>query len=239
MLRSIWIIFIASVITFICSILAIIGGIFNPFSKFNDGLIRFWARSILKVAGIKIVVEGREKIDLNRSYIYVSNHQGTFDILATVAVIPGTVRFVAKKELFRIPLFAQGMRSVGMVEIDRGHSKKARDTINKTADIVKNKVSVIIFAEGTRSEDGKIRPFKKGAFILAMNGKTPIMPMVISGSRHIMKKKNIRLRKGLVKLNFLEPVTPDDPVFEDRNALMEKVRGQIIENYEPDFGIKH
>lgn len=207
----------------------------SPYSKSTNNFIRFWGKSILFISGIKIEVVGREKILEEIPSVYMGNHQSLFDILGTVVVIPGTARFIAKKELFRIPLFAQGMKFVGMIKIDRGNSAQARQTINNAVKVIKNGVSVIIFPEGTRSRDGSIKHFKKGGFILATTGKIPIVPMVISGSHRIMKKRSLHLRKGKFKIEFLDPIQTEDKGFEDRNKLVNEVRQKIIEHYDPNY----
>ena len=127
------------------------------------------------------------------------------------------------------------MKIVGMIKIDRGNSAKARATINEAVDIMKKGVSVIVFPEGTRSREGNIRPFKKGGVILAINGKFPIIPVAISGSFHIMKKNNLLLRKGKIKVHFVESINTDNYQIADRNILNDKVRDLIVENFDPEF----
>ncbi|NOX89975.1 MAG: 1-acyl-sn-glycerol-3-phosphate acyltransferase [Calditrichaeota bacterium] len=231
MLRTIWAYIFAGFQTIVCSLASIAVGIFNPFSETVNRVIRFWAKSILKVAGVKVKVYGKEKLNPDQPYIFIANHQGTFDILAGVVSIPGTMRFIAKKELFRVPIFAQGMRAVGMIPIDRGNSKEARKTINEAVETLQKGVSVLIFPEGTRSETGEIKPFKKGGFILALKSGLPIVPMVFSGSLQIMKKKSKRLNRGTIHVYFLDPVDTTKYSFETRNELIANVREQIINHY--------
>ncbi|MEJ2545447.1 MAG: lysophospholipid acyltransferase family protein, partial [Calditrichaceae bacterium] len=146
-------------------------GLFSTYSDPINNFIRFWAKTILKISGIKVEIVGLENVNPEIPVVYMANHGSLFDILASFYAIPGAARFIAKKELFRIPFFAQGMQIVGMIKIDRGNSAKARATINEAIDVMKKGVSVIIFPEGTRSREGNIRPFKKGGVILAINGK--------------------------------------------------------------------
>lgn len=235
MLRSLLIIFIGAIFTILCSIVAIVIGIFGPYSKAANGLVRFWAKSLLSLSGIKLEIIGQDKIFEQPPSVYIANHQSLFDILAAIISIPGTARFIAKKELFRIPVFAQGLKLIGTIKIDRGNSAKARETINESIKIIKRGVSVIIFPEGTRSKDGKIKPFKKGGFVLATQGKIPIVPMVISGSLYIMAKQNLRVRKGKIKVEFLDPIATDNMSYEDRNMLMENVRQKIITHYDEKY----
>jgi 1-acyl-sn-glycerol-3-phosphate acyltransferase len=232
MFRSAWIILASSVVTFIYSILAIISGLISPYSERTNAVVRGWAGLVLKIAGIKLDVHGLEHLKPGQPYIFISNHQSTFDIMSCLAVIPGAARFIAKQELFRVPVFAQGMRAVGMIPIDRGNSKKARESLDKAIVEIKQGVSVIIFPEGTRSKDGNIQPFKKGGFVLALKGGIPIVPMVISGAMQIMRKKSMFLDKGTIRLEFLHPVDTTQYSYDQRNRLLQEVRTQIMERYE-------
>jgi len=173
-----------------------------------------------------------EHLEANKPYIFISNHQSTFDIMTCLYAIPGTARFIAKMELFRIPIFAQGMRAVGMIPIDRGNNKQARESLEKAIKEIQQGVSVIIFPEGTRSRDGHIQPFKKGGFILALKGGISIAPMVISGAKDIMEKKSLRLGKGEIRLDFLPPVDPGQFTYEQRNTFVQYIRSQIVDHFE-------
>lgn len=234
-LRSLWIISMGCLFTLICSIVAIVLGLINPYSRATNNLIRYWARLLLSVSGIKLELIGGEKLNAQRPSVYIANHQSLFDILAVVVSIPGTARFIAKKELFRIPIFAQGLKVIGTIKIDRGNSAEAKKTINEAIKIIKEGVSVIIFAEGTRSRDGNIKPFKKGGFVLATTGQIPIVPVVISGSFYIMQKKNLRLRKGKIKIEFLDSIEISNSSYEHRNILLEEVRSKIINHHDPEY----
>ncbi len=218
--------------TFFFSTIAIFVGIFNPYSKASNAVIRIWAKSILWAAGIKVEVQGLENLGSEKPAIYIANHQSLFDVLASVAAIPGTVRFIAKKELFRIPIFAQGMRIAGMIEIDRSNSKAAQKSLTAAAVRMRRGVSVIIFPEGTRSRDGNIQAFKKGGFVLAIKGRFPIIPTVIHGSFGIMQKKSLKLSKGKIVVQFLEAVDSSQYTYEDRVKLVNDVRQKILENFE-------
>ncbi len=232
MFRSAWIIIASSVVTFFYSIAAIFSGLKSPYSDKTNNVVRSWAQSILKISGIQVRVKGIEKIDLKQSYLFMSNHQSTFDIMTCLSVIPGTARFLAKQELFRIPVFAQGMRAVGMIPIDRGNSKKARQSLDKAIKEIKKGVSVIIFPEGTRTKDGNIQPFKKGGFVLAIKGGIPIAPMVLTGAREIMQKKDLHLNKGTIQIEFLDPVPTENYKYEQRQQLIQDIRDSIVSRYE-------
>lgn len=235
MLRTICFIAGAVFVTFYRSVLSIMGGLINPYSDFTNRMIRNWAKTIIRISGISLSVEGQQNTDISKSYIYMANHQGNFDILVSALTIPGTARFVAKKELFKFPVFAQAMKLVGMIPIDRAQSTSARNTLHETVRKLKPGVSVIVFPEGTRSRDGAIQPFKKGGFIMALEGKIPIVPVSISGSFHAMEKTSFRLRKGRIKVHFSDPVNTDNYSYDTRNKLIADVRKIIADNFDPDY----
>jgi len=221
--------------TLVCSILAIIGGVFNPYSAFNNGVIRIWARIILWVSGVRVEVRGLENLDRDAVYIFTANHKSAYDILAMVAAIPGTARFIAKKELFRIPVFSRGMKMSGMLPIDRGNSAEARRTLDQAVQSIRDGCSVIIFPEGTRSKDDTIRPFKKGGFVLALKGHIPIVPTVIEGSGYVFPDNSHVVRPGVIRVTFLPPVDTTDKTPEDRHTLIRDVREQIVSHFDATF----
>ncbi len=235
-IRTLYIYLMSFLITGIGAVLVIFYGLLvNPFAEFNNRVIRRWARAILSVAGVKLEVEGKEHLNPDQPYVYMVNHLSTFDIPATALILPGTVRFIAKKELFRIPLFSMGMRAVGMIKIDRGNSEEARKTINEAVVTLRQGVSIIIFPEGTRSRTGEIQPFKKGGFILAVNSQNPIVPVSISGSQYVQRKKSLVLVPGRIRIRIMPPLRTEGMGMEERNTLLKEVRDQIIDAYDPGF----
>jgi 1-acyl-sn-glycerol-3-phosphate acyltransferase len=225
--------------TIIFSILAIIFGLMNPYSKATNWCIRSWARIILWTSGVKLVVEGLENIKKEQAYVYVINHISMFDIPSIVVAVPQTARFIAKKELFKIPLFSTGMRLAGILAIDRGNSDEAKKTLNKAINTIKNDhVSVLIFPEGTRSKTNRIESFKKGGFIIALDGKIPIIPVVISGSQYIVPKGSGLVKRGKIHLQFLKETETKEYSWETRNKLVNNVRDKMIEAFNPDFNRK-
>lgn len=212
-------------------------GIFNPFSRINSAIMRIWSRILLLAGGVKLQVEGKENIRKGESYIIVGNHQSHMDIPVAVVALPISVRIVSKKELFKIPVFGWGMRAAGIIEIDRFNRKQAIETLKRTGDIARqHHLSILVFPEGTRSPDGKIHPFKKGPFIMAINTGIPVLPISISGTRNILPKKKLRIHKGRVLVKIHPPIPTVDLDLEDRNALLKKthllVEKGFIENYE-------
>ena len=131
---------------------------------------------------------------MEKPQIFMANHQSDFDILIVLAHIPGQFRWIAKKELFKIPIFGKAMRNAGYIEIDRQNHEKALKSLDEAAQKIREGKSVVTFPEGTRSRDGKIRPFKQGMFHLAIRAGVPIVPISIIGAREIMPKRTLKVK---------------------------------------------
>lgn len=155
----------------------------NRNSPAIDGLIRFWSRLFLTVAPLSMEVTGRDNIDPTRQYVFVSNHLSNFDIPVMFRTIPVPIRYLAKKEIYRIPIVAQAMNRIGIVKTDRQAGGAAHALINKGVAAAKARGhSLIIFPEGTRSKDGKLGTFKKGAFRIAIANQLPVIPITVQGT---------------------------------------------------------
>ncbi len=193
---------------------------------------RAWARSILLMSGITVSVKGLSHIEPGRSYIYMCNHQSNSDIPILLGRLPVQFRWLAKVELFRVPVLGRSMRGCGYISIDRSNRRSAIKSLNQAARIIRGGVSVMIFPEGTRSWDGRIQPFKKGGFMLAIKSGVPIAPVVIHGARAIMPRGRKKVRPGAVVIEMLPPVETTDYTLKDKNALMNDIRGIILEAFE-------
>ncbi len=193
---------------------------------------RIWAKCILVASGVKVTVKGLPNIDPAGSYIYMSNHLSNFDIPILMSYLPVQFRWLAKAELFRIPLFGYAMKRAGYISIDRSDRKSAIQSLNKAAKIIRNGVSVVIFPEGTRSQDNNIQPFKKGGFFLAIDSGVHIVPIIIHGTWSIMPKKQFLVKPGNVVLEITSPIESSDYTRETRDDLMEKIRNVIMESFE-------
>ena len=177
------------------------------------------------------ITDDFENIEPNRSYIYMSNHQSNFDIPVLLACLPVQFRWLAKAELFKIPIFGRAMRGAGYVKIDRFNRVSAFESINEAAGKIRNGVSVMIFPEGTRSRDGKIRSFKKGGFVMAVNCGVPIVPVILQGTWPIMAKSSLRINTGDVALHIEKPIDTSGYTRDTKNDLIESVRAVICEGF--------
>jgi len=197
---------------------------------------RPFSNGILKLAGIKYKASGLENIEKGKAYIYVSNHSSQFDISVLQASIPGNVSMYFKKELAKIPLFGWQLWAGPYVMIDRRNPDSAKKSLEKSRWLLNDKkISVLFFAEGTRSETGEIQQFKRGAFNLAGKVGFPIIPVSISGSHKIMQKGSLKINPGTIRVHFDKPVSTENiNSRQDEIDLMNKVREIIIKNHSMD-----
>ncbi len=188
-----------------------------------DGVIHFWCRGILKEAGVKVDVHGFDRIPAGHC-VFVSNHQSLFDSPLIMGYLPRHLRFVAKRQVFKIPIFGRAMRVTGNVEVDRTGTEQDRERLRAAITAVRDRVSLLFFAEGTRSVDGTLGRFKKGAAVLALEAKVPIVPLAVTGTLHILPKGTRLIRGGPAALWVGEPIPTEGLTIEDRDALTDKTR---------------
>jgi len=190
-------------------------------------LARLWAWLILKVSRVRVVIEGGEKIRPPGPYVFLSNHQSQFDILAAVRAIPLQFRVVAKRELLYIPVFGWVLHLSGFVGIDRRDREWAIRSLEKAAGRIHRGRSLLIYAEGTRSRDGQLLPFKKGGFILAIQAGVPVIPLTILGSREVLPKGSFKIRPGTITVKVGDPIDPRSYNLQEKEALMARVRSAM------------
>jgi 1-acyl-sn-glycerol-3-phosphate acyltransferase len=230
-IRTLFIIFCAVIITGIFSVIAILTSFVSAGGETPHKVGRIWAKCILAASNIKVTVKGLSNLNPNESYIYMPNHMSNFDIPVLQAYLPVQFRWLAKAELFKIPIFGYAMQQEGYISINRFDRSSAIQSLNNAAEKIKNGVSVIIFPEGTRSRENNIQPFKKGGFVLAVDSGVPIIPVIIHGTWEIMQKKQILVKPGHVVLEIKKPINTLDYTRKTKDDLMEKVRNIILESY--------
>lgn len=190
-----------------------------------------WAKILLLICNTKVKVIGEKNLLRGKPQILMANHQSDFDILISLAHIPIQFRWIAKKELFAIPVFGAAMRNAGYIEIDRSNHEKAMQSIDEAVLRIRSGKSIMTFPEGTRSRDGEIKAFKQGAFHLAIKSGVPIVPVSIIGSGQIMPKRSLRIKPGLIKMVIGKPIEVTNFDIEKRHELIGIVRNEIIKNY--------
>jgi len=219
----VWVIFS----TLLFSLLAIATSLVTRSGNSVHRVGRMWSRSILAASGIQVAVSGMERIDPARPYIFMSNHQSNFDIPVLLAHLPVQFRWLAKAELFKIPVFGRAMRGAGYISIDRADREAAFKSLGEASEAIRKGVAIMIFPEGTRSLDGTLKPFKKGGFVLAVDVGVPIVPVAIRGTHAIMAKRTWIIRPRDVAVEVGEPIDTSDCTRATKEALMERVRAAI------------
>ena len=168
---------------------------------------RIWSKMLMIALGVKVTISGLENVPKEGGLIFASNHQGAFDILIHLAYLPRHFRFVAKSELFKIPLFGWYMSLAGYVPIERDVSASAHKTIAGAADLLKEGDCILIFPEGTRSKTGELGPFKRGSLMAAFQSGASVVPIFISGSYQMMPKGTYVINRVPVRINFGLPIS--------------------------------
>ena len=199
------------VATIVCAVAALVVARFDARSRMIERIISAWANAWIVPAAVKLDVRGLEHIDRNVSYVVTANHLSNYDIFTAFAALPIPIRFLAKKELFSIPLLAQAMRAVGIVEVDRASRGAAISSINRQAStVIERGHSLIIYPEGTRSRGGSLGPFKKGAFSIAVGAQMPVLPVTTYGSYQVWTPERPIIRGGRTITIVVDPPIPTE-----------------------------
>ncbi|MFC1888319.1 lysophospholipid acyltransferase family protein [Thermodesulfobacteriota bacterium] len=194
-----------------------------------DWVSRAWGRLMLRMAGVDLEVSGYENVDPGRSYIIISNHSSHFDVPTMFAALPDLqVRYLAKKELLKIPIFGHALIMAGHIMIDRSDREKAIESMRAARERILAGTSVSFFAEGTRSRDGRLGLFKKGGFMVALETGVPLLPLTIVGGWRVHHRDTWKITRGeTIRVIVHPPVEPAGFSLETREALMETVRKAI------------
>ncbi len=201
----------------------------NPRGKAAYWFIPLWARLLLRTCGVRVSVTGRENLPPTGAFILMSTHNSHFDIPVLMLEVPRQFRIVAKKSLFKIPIFGWIMTLAGYVSVDRENQQKAFNSLDNAAVLVKEGMPLLIFPEGTRSPDGSLGSFKKGGFVLALKAGVPIIPVVIEGTFHVLPKTTWHITPGPVTCTFGKPIDVSKFSYEIKEALMETVHKAMAE----------
>ena len=230
-IRTLWYYLVLFFTTILHASAAIIAGLFRVKNR-RGGIYDWsgtdWSRDILSAASTPVVASGLEHIPRDQPVIYASNHSSMFDIWALFATLPGSVRFVAKRELFRIPVLGRAMLAVGHVPIDRTARKRAFEAYDEAARMIRGGTSVVVFPEGTRSRTGELLPFKNAPFGLAIAAQVPIVPVYVHHTFEILPKGAWRLRPRPIRLVVGQAIPTAGRRPEDRERLRDEVRAAMV-----------
>ena len=232
MLRTIFVWSCIVIATLVLGFFVLIVYPFDRKGRVGHRFARLWGKAALLANRVKVRMEGMEHLKGEGPYIFMSNHQGSYDIFALLGHLPFQFKWLAKKELFSIPFFGWTMAAAGYISIDREGTRETVKAMNEAAQKIKDGMSVVIFPEGSRSPDGLLQPFKKGGFTLAVKSKVPIVPISITGSRDIMPKDKLTATSGEIRIRMGKPIETQNYSLKDRRSLMEKVSETISKNFE-------
>jgi 1-acyl-sn-glycerol-3-phosphate acyltransferase len=190
---------------------------------------RMWGRSICRLAGVKVRIEGAENLTPDQTYIFVGNHVSQFDIFSFQGYFPHDFRLIAKKELLRIPFFGPAMLRSGIVPIDRSHGRAALKSLNKAAEQIARGTSVLIFPEGTRSADGRLHAFKTGAVMLAIKAGVQVIPIGFNGTYSILPKGKFLTNCGEIVIRIGTPIPTDSYKSKDKQEFAHHLHDRVAE----------
>lgn len=192
------------------------------------------ARLGVRAAGVRVEMTGLDNVPEGVSCLFLVNHVSNLDPPVLFPALPGQASVMLKKELMRIPLLGTAMRMAKFVPVERGRSREAAQrSVAAAAEALRAGLHFLIFPEGTRSKDGRLQPFKRGPFYLAMETGAPVVPIAISGTQKLMRKGSAKIYPGVVHVRVLQPIWPNE--FETRDELMRAVRGEIAEALPEDM----
>jgi 1-acyl-sn-glycerol-3-phosphate acyltransferase len=190
---------------------------------------RFWAPGLLWAAGAKLSVDPFPELDWSKPHIFALNHESSLDIPCAFAALPVNLRFIAKHTLAKVPFLGWYMRMTGMVFVNRSDRSQAVESLARAGERIRAGANILAFPEGTRSRDGKILPFKKGVFVVALEAGVPIVPVAIHGSGAVLPTGGFRVKGGPVRLKVGKPIETQGRGTDARDALLIEVREAIIE----------
>lgn len=210
-----------------CSFIMVIGGMVDRRGEIAYRFARVWCNGVLSLGGIRIQVSGEDQLDTNEAYVFMANHQSNLDIPALIAALPRfQLRWIAKRELLRIPVFGWGFWGCRMITIDRNSLRDAKSSMREACQKLGDGLSIVVFPEGTRSLDGELLAFKRGGFVLAQHARAPIVPITIKGTAARLPRGSWRLQSGEVEIIIGKVISRDEAAGDSR-TLTTKVR-QII-----------
>ena len=227
MLRTIWVALTAVFITIPIATTIMLITAFSSSARMIDKLIRLWARLLVRAAGIDLHIENVERIDPAKRYILVANHYSYFDIPCILAAIPQPIRFMAKKSLFSIPIFGWAIGRAGFIPIDRKNRRTAVKSFDLAVERIRKGNTVVVFPEEGRSHTREMRPFQRGAFLLALKSELEMVPMAIDGTYDIFRVGAKRITPGRVTIHVGTPIPCAGLTLRDKERLSVESQTQI------------
>jgi 1-acyl-sn-glycerol-3-phosphate acyltransferase len=225
----------AAIATIFLGIPVMVAGLLSRTGNLAFSISKLWAYTMLGVSFVRTEIKNKEKIQNGTSYIIISNHQSLYDIISLVTTLGIQYRWFIKKEVLKIPIFGYALYASRNIFIDRTNTTKAIESINKGIKRLPKGVSVMVFAEGTRSSDGKIHEFKKGGFMVAIAYKIPILPVTVNGSRRILPKGSLVMKPGKIQVVIGDPIDTSGYTAETVDELIDKTRRAVMGNFNSEY----
>ena len=227
MLRTIWVALVAVVVTIPLASAVMIVALLKSNARIIDRLIRLWAGTLVRAAGIDLRAEGVERLDPAQRYILVSNHYSYFDIPCIFVAIPQPIRFMAKVSLFKIPIFGWAIGRAGFIPIDRKNRRTAVKSFDLAAERIRKGNTIVVFPEEGRSRNREMRPFQRGGFLLALKSELPILPLAIDGTYDVLRVGAKRITPAAVTIKVGDPIATAGRSVREKEQLAEQSRTQI------------
>lgn len=222
-LLAFWFASIALVAPFLILLVRVTGNenyIYSP--------VRMFIRAGLAMVGVRVEVSGLERLDPNQTYIFTPNHQSLIEVPLFVTYLGRNPAYLGKKEVFKYPVFGYGIKLMGVVPVDRSNSPAAVESAKLATENLKRGKSYVVYPEGTRSKDGRLLPFKKGAFMMAIDAGVPVVPITVAGATKIMPKAHVKVFPSTVRITVHEPISTAGYSRENVADLVEKVRATVF-----------
>ena len=227
MLRTLWTGLIALIATIPLSTATIVAASIRGNTPLIEGIIQLWSRLILWGAGIELRTENMALLDPSQRYVFVANHYSYFDIPCIFRGIPQPIRFLGKASLFKIPIFGWAITRAGFIPIDRKNRRTAVKSFDMAAGRIRGGNSIVVFPEEGRSRDGRLRPFQRGGFLLALKTQLPVVPVAIKGTWEVFRPGAVRVKPGPVTITVTPPIATAGLTLRDKERLAEEARGRI------------
>ena len=229
MFRMLWVALVAIFVTIPSATAVLVVAIFSSSSPLIDRIVRLWARSLVAAAGIDILTENLERVDPAKRYILVSNHHSYFDIPCIFAAIPQPIRFMAKASLFKVPIFGWSLSRAGFIPIDRKNRRTAAKSFDLAARRIRRGNTIVIFPEEGRTREIRMRPFQRGAFLLAIKSEVTLLPIAVDGTYSVFRVGARKVTPGVVTVKIGKPIDCTGTTLRDKDRLAEASRAQIEE----------
>jgi 1-acyl-sn-glycerol-3-phosphate acyltransferase len=226
-MRTLYVAMVAFLVTIPCGILVMVIAALRSDSPWIEPIIRFWARTLVNAAGIDLRTENLGRVRADQRYVLVSNHYSYFDIPCILAAIPQPIRFMAKVSLFKIPIFGWALARAGFIPIDRKNRRTAVKSFDLAAERIRKGNTIVIFPEEGRSREREMRPFQRGAFLLAMKSELPVLPIAVDGTFDVFRVGAFLVRPNVVTVRIGTELPTAGLRVREKERLATDARAQI------------